>query len=88
MPIHAPTLAAFCALALAVACPVAARAACDADQAMTKSSEISDVLSDKVQSKPEQASGLMQEIGTIMGAPVTEETCTRLDALSRRAKAL
>ena len=88
MPSHVPMLAATCALVLAVAHPTSARAACDADQAMSRSSDISEILSDKVQSKPDEASRLMQDMGTLMGAPITDETCTRLDALSRRAKAL
>ena len=88
MPSHAPMLAITCVLVLAVASPMAARAACDADQAMSRSSDISEVLSDKVQSRPDEASRLMQDMGTVMGAPITDETCARLDALSRQAKAL
>lgn len=67
----------------------AAQAACNPDQAMTKASTASDILSDKVQVKPDEASKMMSEIGKIMGSgTVTDQTCSKLDALTLRAKAL
>jgi len=76
-----------CALALAVATP--AFAACSSDDAMTKMGAVSDVLTEKVQSKPDPASKLMTEMGDIMGkGTVTDETCTKLDDLMVRAKKL
>jgi hypothetical protein len=67
----------------------AAYAACSSDDAMNKGSEISDLLIAKVQSNPDGASKIMAEMGDIMGvSPVTDQTCTKLDALAVRAKKL
>jgi hypothetical protein len=56
---------------------------------MNKSSEVSDVLSSKVQTKPDEASKMMSEMGDIVGSgTVTDQTCTKLDALIVRAKKL
>ena len=56
---------------------------------MTKGSDVSDVLSGKLQSKPDEASKMMSEMGDIMGTgAVTDQTCTKLDALMVRAKSL
>ncbi len=67
----------------------AAHAACDSEQAMNKASGVSEILSDKVQTKPDEASRLMSEIGEIMNTgTVTDQTCSRLDALTLRAKGL
>ncbi len=68
---------------------VSAFAACSADDAMEKASAVSDVLGSKVQSKPDEASKMMTEMGEITGTPtITDETCTKLDALMVRAKKL
>ena len=56
---------------------------------MNKGSEISDVLLAKVQTNPDGTSKIMPELGEIMGtATVTDQTCTKLDALALRAKKL
>ena len=66
-----------------------AHAACDAEQASAKASTVSEVLSDKVMTKPDEASKMMSEIGTIMStSTVTDQTCSKLDALTVRAKSL
>jgi hypothetical protein len=76
-----------CVLTLAVAMPTFA--ACSSDDAMTKMSAVSDVLTEKVQAKPDPASKLMSEMGDIMGkGTVTDETCVKLDDLMVRAKKL
>ena len=81
------TVFAICMLYGAMQC--AAYAACSSDDAMNKGSEISDLLIAKVQSNPDGASKIMAEMGDVMGAtPVTEQTCTKLDALAVRAKKL
>jgi hypothetical protein len=78
---------AICMLYGAMQC--VAHAACSSDDVMTKGSDISDVLGGKVQSNPDGASKMMSELGDLMGAtPVTDQTCTKLDALSVRAKKL
>jgi hypothetical protein len=84
------TLTALCMLAIpAVAIPGAAFAACSAEDAMNKSSEVSDVLSNKLSSNADAASKMMTEMGNIMGSgTVTDQTCTKLDALMVRAKKL
>jgi len=62
-------------------------AACTAEVAMTKSSDVSDILSGKLQTKADEASKMMAEMGDIMGTgTVTEQTCTKLEALMTRAK--
>ncbi len=81
------TAFAACALAFAIATPVFA--ACSPDDAMTKMGAVSDVLTEKVQAKPDPASKLMTEMGDIMGkGTVTDDTCTKLDDLLVRAKKL
>ena len=76
-----------CVLTLAL--HTSAFAACSTDDAMTKMSAVSDVLSDKVSSKPDEASKMMSEMGDIMGkGTVTDDTCAKLDALMVRAKKL
>ena len=67
----------------------ASYAACSAELAMNKGSDVSDVLSGKLQTKADEASKMMSEMGDIMGSgTVTEQTCTKLDALMVRAKNL
>jgi hypothetical protein len=79
----------FAIFVLSVAGQGAAYAACSADDAMNKSSEVSDVLSSKVQTKPDEASKMMSEMGDIVGSgTVTDQTCSKLDALMVRAKKL
>jgi hypothetical protein len=79
----------FAICVLSVAWQGAAYAACSADDAMNKSSEVSDVLSSKVQTKPDEASKMMSEMGDIVGSgTVTDQTCSKLDALMVRAKKL
>ena len=79
----------YLAIGLLFAVSGAANAACTSDLAMTKSSDISEVLSDKLSSNADAASKLMTEMGTIMGdGTVTEATCTKLDDLMVRAKKL
>jgi hypothetical protein len=81
------TLAAACMLYVAM--QSAGNAACTADAAMAKSSDVSDVLSSKLQTKADEASKMMGELGDIIGTgTVTEQTCTKLDALMARAKNL
>jgi hypothetical protein len=80
-------LAAVCLLYLPL--QGAAHAACSSEDAMNKGSEVSDVLSTKLQSKPDDASKMMSEMGDIMGTgTVTQVTCTKLDDLMVRAKKL
>ena len=73
---------------LAVAAPTAGYAACSAEDAANKSAAVADVLSDKLGSNADAASKMMSEMGTIMGDPVTDQTCTKLDDLMVRAKKL
>jgi hypothetical protein len=73
---------------LAVALPSVSYAACTADNAANKSTEVADVLSDKLTANADAASKMMSEMGTIMGSPVTDQTCTKLDDLMARAKKL
>ncbi len=81
--------AAFTILILYGTMQCVAHAACSSDDAMNKGSEISDVLLAKVQTNPDATSKIMTELGDIMGAgTVTDQTCTKLDALALRAKKL
>jgi hypothetical protein len=81
------TLFAVCVLCGTLQC--AAHAACSSDDAMNKGSDISDVLVAKVLANPDGTSKLLTELGDIMGnGTVTEQTCTKLDALALRAKKL
>ena len=74
----------FCAASQGIA-----NAACSPDDAMNKSSAVSDVIAAKVQTKPDEASKMMSEMGDIVGTGVVnDETCTKLDALMVRAKKL
>jgi len=67
----------------------AANAACTPDDAMKKSSDVAEVLSDKLASNADAASALMTEMGNITGnGAVTDATCTKLDDLMVRAKKL
>lgn len=75
------------AAALLFAISGVANAACTSDQAMTKSSDVTEVLSDKLSSNADAASKMMTEMGDIMGnGTVTDATCTKLDDLMVRAK--
>ena len=66
-----------------------ANAACTPDDAMKKSSDVSEVLSNKLSSNMDAASKMMEEMGTIVGSgTVTDATCTKLDDLMARAKKL
>jgi len=76
------------ALLLAVALPAVGHAACTAEDAANKSSAVADMLSDKLSSNADAASKLMTEMGNIMGGPVTDQTCAKLDDLMVRAKKL
>lgn len=75
-------------LLLAAAFPAIGHAACSAEDAANKSSDVADVLSGKLSSNAEAASTMMTEMGTIMGGAVTDQTCTKLDDLMVRAKKL
>lgn len=77
------------AAAFALALPSAAFAACSMEDAMGKSSDLSEILMAKVQSKPDEASKIMSDMGEAMGTgTVTAATCTKLDALMVRARKL
>ena len=77
------------AAALLFAISGVANAACTSDQAMTKTSDVSEVLSNKLSSNADAASKMMTEMGDIMGTgTVTDATCTKLDDLMVRAKKL
>ncbi|MGI4955508.1 MAG: hypothetical protein ACRYGM_27180 [Janthinobacterium lividum] len=66
-----------------------AHAACTPDDVMAKSSDVSEALMEKIQAKPDQGAKLMNELGEITSvSPPTAQTCTRLDDLLKRAKAL
>jgi hypothetical protein len=74
---------------LFLAAPAASYAACSADDAMQKVSDITDVLMPKMSSKPDAASKLMSEMGDVVGTgAVTEATCTKLEDLKVRATKL
>ena len=74
---------------LLAALPCAAYAACSPDDAMTKSADVAEVLSDKLSSNMDAASKMMTEMGEITGSgTVTDATCTKLDDLMVRAKKL
>jgi hypothetical protein len=67
----------------------AAYAECSSETAMLKASDVADALSTKLQTKPEEASKLMTEMGDVAGkGAVNEQTCSKLDALLQRAKGL
>ena len=64
-------------------------AACTSEDAMTKASDVSEVLMPKLSTKPDEASKIMSEMGDATGTgTVTALTCTKLDALMERAKKL
>jgi hypothetical protein len=64
-------------------------AACTSDDAMTKSSDISEALMPKMSAKADDASKIMSEMGDVMGTgTVNDQTCSKLDALLTRAKKL
>jgi hypothetical protein len=64
-------------------------AACTSEDAMTKASDISEVLMPKLSSKPDDASKIMSEMGDATGTgAVTADTCIKLDALMVRARKL
>ena len=66
-----------------------AYAACSSEGAMNKGSEVSEVLSSKIQTKMGDASNMMAEMGTIMASDtVTDQTCAKLDVLMLRARKL
>lgn len=85
-----PMLKTVLAAGLLCACVTApAFAACSADSAMEKASAVSEVLAAKVQTKPDEASKMMNEMGEITGTPtITDQTCAKLDAVMLRAKKL
>jgi hypothetical protein len=67
----------------------AAFAGCTPEDAMTKASDISELLVPKLSSNSDEASKIMSEMGDATGTgTVTAETCTKLDALQVRAKRL
>ena len=71
------------------ALPCAAYAACSPDDAMKKSADVAEVLSNKLSSNMDAASKMMTEMGEITGSgTVTDATCTKLDNLMGRAKKL
>jgi hypothetical protein len=77
------------AVGLLFAVTAAANAACSSDDAMKKSADVAEVLSNKLSSNMDAASKLMTEMGTITGnGTVTEATCAKLDDLMVRAKKL
>jgi hypothetical protein len=79
------TLFAICILCVTI--NGAAYAACSAETAMNKSSEVADILSGKLQSNPEASSKLMTEMGDIAGnSTISEQTRVKLDDLMVRAK--
>ena len=66
-----------------------AHAACTSDDAMKKTSDVAEVLSNKLSSNMDAASKMMTEMGEITGnGTVTAATCTKLDDLMVRAKKL
>lgn len=66
-----------------------AHAACSSQDAMTKRSDVSEVLSAKLQTKTDDASKMMFEMGDIVGTgAISDQTCVKLDALLVRAKKL
>ena len=74
---------------VAIALHSTAFAACTSEDVMNKASDVSEVLMEKVSSKPEEASKIMSDIGEATGTgTVTAETCMKLDALMVRAKKL
>ncbi len=77
------------AVGLMFAVTGAANAACTPDDAMKKTTDVAEVLSNKLSSNADAASKLMTEMGEITGnGTVTDATCTKLDDLMARAKKL
>ena len=67
----------------------AAFAGCSPENAMTKASNISELLVPTLSSNSDDASKILSEMGDATGTgTVTAETCTKLDALQVRAKKL
>jgi len=74
---------------LSLSAPGAAFAACSLEQAMTKVSMISELLMPKMQSKPDEVSKIMTEIGeATSSATPTDQDCAALDRLMERARRL
>jgi imidazolonepropionase-like amidohydrolase len=77
------------AAGLLMSASVAAHAACSADDMLNKTSAVSDVLMDKMETKTDEASKLMSEMGAITSVtPPTDASCAKMDALLAKAKAL
>ncbi|WP_158743813.1 hypothetical protein [Acidisphaera sp. L21] len=72
--------------------PAVALAACTNATANAKAQEFSVVMQQKMSSKPDEMGDLASEFGDVMAdagsGGVTEQTCVRLDALLKKAKAL
>jgi hypothetical protein len=77
---------------LVVLAPGAVWAACTNASANAKAQEFGVVMQQKMSSKPDEMGDLASEFGDVMAAAgsggVTEQTCVRLDALLKKAKAL
>ena len=74
---------------LLVALPAIGHAACTPQDALNKSSDISEILMTKIETKTDEASKIMSDLGEATGTgAVTEQTCVKLDALLARAKKL
>lgn len=71
--------------------PGVAFAACTNPAANAKAQEFAAIMKQKMATKPDEMGDLASEFGDVMTAAssgVTERTCTQLDALVKRAKAL
>lgn len=69
----------------------AANAACSEASASAKAQEFAALSKQKMTSRPDEMGDLAAEFGDAMAETagrVTEQTCSRLDSLLRRAKAL
>ena len=64
-------------------------AACTMDDVMKKADEVTTVLMEKAQAKPDEITKLTSEVGTVLATgTVTDATCVKLDDLTARAKKL
>ena len=82
---------ALAALALLFAAPGSGRAACSNAAANAKAQEFAALVKQKMPTKPDETGDLAAEFGDAMSdaaGAVTDDTCARLDALVRKARAL
>ena len=79
----------FIVTGLLLSANLAAHAACTPEDMLNRTSLVSDALMDKMETKTDDASKLMGEMGSITSeSPPTDASCAKMDALLAKAKAL